>query len=218
MRTIHPSPTVVRRIVSRLRSVAGPRSTNQHAEMNCGLIHRQGCRTIACHAGWYTLARFIHHPSVIWLNEPCFGDQPGETMMALGQCGNMRQLSHDHGAHVLARDLGFITAAALKEWAERHPDIWGNPHGGHMFSVHGAMSFGKGPHDGILLTHIINWWLTVADRLHRAIPLHSTKTRALAVLHRHDAHDRQHIDIETHARSYRLVRRPYPVDLLALLS
>ena len=218
MRTVHPSPTTIHRIVSRLRSAASACGGDQPADMDCSLIHRQGCRTTACHAGWYTLARFLHHPSVVWMDEPRLHDRPGESMMALGHCRNMRHLIHDDGAHVLARDLGFMTAPALKGWAERHPDIWGSPHGARMFSRDGAIAFAKSQHDSLLLTHIIKWWLAVADRLDRTIPLHSTKKRALAALQCHDTDIRQAIDIESHAGRYRLVRRPYPVDLLSLLS
>ena len=218
MRTIHPSPTAIHRVVSRLRAAVTACGGDQPAHMDVGIVHRQACRTAACHAGWYTLARFRHHPSVVWLYDNSLDDIGGETMMALGQCGNIRHLIHEHGAHVLARDLGFMTAPALKGWAERHPEIWGSPHGHRMFDPNGALAFAKHPNDTLLLTDIAAWWLAVAHRLDNAIPLHSTRNRALSILQRHGADARQTIRIERHTHKYRLVRHPYAVDLQAVLQ
>ena len=45
--------------------------------------------------------------------------------MALRPDGQLAHVMYYEGAHMLARDLGFMNAPALKGWAERHPEIWG---------------------------------------------------------------------------------------------
>ena len=184
--------------------------------MDWGIILRNGCRTTACHAGWYTLGRLMDHSAVRWRHDETFYSDPGETMMARRQDGNVTHLMYHEGAHVLARDLGFMNSPALKGWADRHPEIWGGGHGERMFAGDGAVAFGKPPFTPILVSEIIAWWLAVADRLDRAIPVHRDQMDALAALKCHDLGAQEKIAIEPCTGGCRLVRRPYPVSPLSL--
>ena len=216
MQTVHPSPEAVRLAVSRIQRAVGTHGGDQQVPMDFGIILRHGCRTTACHAGWYTLGRFMDHSAVRWLHDETFYTDPGETMMALTPDGKVSHLMYHDGAHVLARDLGFKNAPALKGWAERHPGIWGGPHGDRMFAGDGAVAFGKTPYAPIIVSEIVAWWLAVADRLDAAIPVHRDRLTALAVCKCRDPDTQQTIAIEPCTGGFRLVRWPYPVSLLSL--
>ena len=213
MHTVHPSPVAIRRAMSRIRNAVDAHGGDQQVPMDCGIVHRHGCRTTACHAGWYTLARFMEHPAVRWLHDQTFYTDPGETMMALRHDGLLTHLMYHEGAHVLARDLGFMNAPALKGWAERHSKIWGGAHGERMFAGDGAVAFGKAPFAPIMVSEIVAWWLAVAERLDTAIPVHADQMAALTALKCHDAETQDTIAIQPCKDSFRLVRRPYPVSL-----
>ena len=216
MQTVHPSPEAVRLAVSRIQRAVNTHGGDQQVPMDFGIILRRGCRTTACHAGWYTLGRFMDHSAVRWLHDETFYTDPGETMMALTPDGNVNHLMYHDGAHVLARDLGFMNAPALKGWAERHPGIWGGPHGDRMFAGDGAVAFGKTPYAPVMVGEIVTWWLAVADRLDAAIPVHRDRLTALAVCKCRDPDTQQTIAIEPCTGGFRLVRRPYPVSLPSL--
>ena len=116
---------------------------------------------------------------------------------------------------MLARDLGFMNAPALKGWAERHPEIWGNRHGERMFAGDGAVAFGKPAFTPVMVSEIVAWWRAVSDRLDAAIPVHAGQTAALAALKCHDSDAQETIAVEPCAGGYRLVKRPRPVSLLS---
>ncbi len=216
MRTIHPSPEAIRLAMSRIRRAVDAHGGDQEVPMDFGIVLRHGCRTTACHAGWYALGRFMDHAAVRWRHDETFYADPGETMMALRRDGALAHLMYYEGAHVLARDLGFMNAPALKGWAERHPEIWGGARGDRMFAGDGAVAFGKTPDASIMVSEIVAWWLAVADLIDAAIPVHRTRRTALAVLKCRDAESRDAIAIEPCTGGFRLVRRPYPADLLTL--
>ena len=184
--------------------------------MDWGIVHRHDCRTTACHGGWYALGRLVGHPAVRWRHDETFYSDPGETMMALRRDGAVTHLMYYEGAHLLARDLGFMNAPALRGWAERHPEIWGNRHGERMFAGDGAVAFGKPAFTSIMVSGIAAWWRAVADRLDAAIPVHGDRAAALAALDRHDAGTRETVAVEPCADGWRLVRRPYPATLPSL--
>ena len=109
--------------------------------------------------------------------------------MVLRQDGAVTHLMYYEGAHMLARDLGFMNASALKGWAERHPEIWGNRRGERMFAGDGAAAFGKPPYTPVMVSGIVAWWRAVADRLDATIPVHRDRADALAAHARHDPDD-----------------------------
>ena len=106
--------------------------------MDWGIVHRHEYRTTACHGGWYALGRLMDHPAVRWRHDETFYKDPGETMMALRRDGAVTHLMYYEGAHMLACDLGFMNSPGLRDWAERHPEIWGNRHGERMFAGDGG--------------------------------------------------------------------------------
>ena len=129
----------------------------------------------------------MDHPAVQWRHDEAFlREDPGETLMAVGQDGEATPVMYYEGAHHLARDLGFMNTPALKGWAERHPDLWGCRHGERMFAGDGAVAFGKAPFALIRVAEIVDWWLAVADRLDAAIPVYRDRADARAELARRD--------------------------------
>ena len=213
MQTVHPSPAAIRLAVARIQHAVDAHGGDQESPMDFGIVLRHGCRTTACHAGWYALGRFMDHSAVRWLHDETFYMDPGETLMALTPDGKLTHLMYHDGAHVLARDLGFMNAPALKGWAERHPDTWGGTHGDRMFAGDGAVAFGKRPFAPVMVSEIVAWWLAVADRLDAAIPVHRNRLTALAVCKCRDPDTQETISIEPCTGGFRLVRRPYPVSL-----
>ena len=216
MHIVHPSPEAVRLAMSRIERAMAACGGDREAPMDWGIVHRHDCRTVACHGGWYALGRLIDHPAVRWRHDETFYKDPGETMMVLRQDGAVTHLMYYEGAHMLARDLGFMNAPALKGWAERHPEIWGNRHGERMFAGDGAAAFGKPPFTPVMVSEIVSWWCAVADRLDAAIPVHCDRADALAAHARHDPKAWQAVMIEPCTGGWRLVRRPYPELLPSL--
>ena len=216
MQTIHPSPEAIRLAMSRIERAMTACGGDREAPMDRGIVHRHGRRTIACHGGWYALGRLTGHPAVRWRHDETFCKDPGETMMALRPDGAVSHVMYYEGAHLLARDLGVMNAPALKGWAERNPEIWGNRHGERMFACDGALAFGKPAFAPVMVSDIVAWWLAVAARLDAAIPVHDHRTAALAARERHDVHGRQTIQVEPCTGGWRLVRRPHAESLLPL--
>ena len=216
MQTVHPSPEAVRLAMSRIECAMAVHGGDGEAPMDRGIVHRQECRTTACHAGWYALGRLMDHPAIRWRHDETFYKDPGETMMALRRDGTVTHLMYHEGAHMLARDLGFMNSPALRGWAERHPEVWGNRHGKRMFAGDGALAFGKPPFAPVLVSEIVAWWRGVADRLDAVIEVHPDGPAALAALQRHDAYARKTIAVEPCAGGYRIVRQPRPIDALSL--
>ena len=216
MQTVHPSPEAVRLAMSRIERAMSAHGGDREAPMDWGIVHRHGCRTAACHAGWYALGRLIDHPAIRWRHDETFYSDPGETMMALRPDGQLTHVMYYEGAHMLARDLGFMNAPALKGWAERHPEIWSNRHGERMFAGNGSVAFGKPPFTPVMVSEIVAWWHAVADRLDAAIPVHADQVAALAALKCHDLPAQESIAVEPCMGGYRLVRQPRPVSLPSL--
>ena len=214
MRIIHPSPEAVRFAMSRIERAMAACGGDGESPMDWGIVHRHGCRTTACHGGWYALGRLIDHPAVRWRHDEKFYSDPGETMMALRPDGQLTHVMYHEGAHMLARDLGFMNAPALKGWADRHPELWGNRHGERMFAGNGAVAFGKPPFTPVMVSELVAWWRAVAHRLDAAIPIHRDRPDALAALECHDLEVRETIAVEPCAGGYRLVQSPRPVNLL----
>ena len=217
MQTVHPSPEAVRLAMARIRRAVDAQGGDRVAPMDWGVVRRDGCRTIACHGGWYALGRLMDHPAVEWRHDEAFvREDPGETLMAAGPDGEAAPVKYREGARLLARDLGFVNAPALEGWAERHPELWGCRHGDRMFAGEGAMAFGKPAFAQIRVSEIVDWWLAAADRLDAAIPVHRDRAHALAEFARRDPSMLPGIAIEPCAGGWRLVLRPYPECLLPM--
>ena len=215
MQTIHPSPEAVRLAMTRIESVLAVCGGDREVPMDWGIVLRDGCRTVACHGGWYALGRLIGHPAVRWRHDETFYRDPGETMMVVQPDGRLTHVMYYEGAHMLARDLGFMNAPALRRWADRHPKIWGNRHGERMFAGDGAVAFGKPAFAPVMVSEIVAWWRAVADRLDAAIPVHARQMTTLAALRCHDLEAQETIAVEPCAGGYRLVQRPRAVSLLS---
>ena len=64
MHTIHPSPDAVRLAMSRIQRAVDAHGGDREVVMDWGIVHRDGSRTLACHAGWYALGRFMDHSAI----------------------------------------------------------------------------------------------------------------------------------------------------------
>lgn len=100
------------------------------------------CGTVACHAGWFAVARGLSRKNLRFFN-----DEPYEFA---------------DSADEMAQFLGFVGRYSLREWAARCPQLWGNTHGEAMFYVYSA--FGV-PESKLTLKTIGIHWLEVADRV-----------------------------------------------------
>ncbi len=213
MQNLHPSPNAIRLAMACIRRAVDTHGGDHTAPMDRGIVLRNGCRTTACHGGWYALGRLMDHPAVCWRHDETFYSDPGETLMARRPDGSLSPVMYCEGGQLLARDLGFMNAPALRGWAERHPEIWGNAHGERMFAGDGAVAFGKPAFTPVRVGEIVAWWLAVAERLDTAIPVHGDREAALAAL---DASMQDTVVIEPWKQGWRLVRRPRAESLLSL--
>ena len=134
--------------------------------------HEEGCRTVGCHGGWYALIRIEEDEGRrLLLSEAHDSDQPempcGREMR---DPATDRAVCWDHGARMLAEDLGFGSDGihALTWHAQSHPEWWGNTHGGRMFC--NAAAFGEketerlGSGTTTTLETIARHWEGVAER------------------------------------------------------
>lgn len=120
-------------------------SVPKATKVEMGEPNFQKCRTIACHAGWFGLAR---------------------SKFSNGY-------SYEDSADDMAKFLGIVNRFELKDWAENNPDLWGNHDGDGMFCS--AHAFGKGlayyksvwKYKPLTLKHIGNHWAKVADRIRK---------------------------------------------------
>ena len=102
------------------------------------------CGTVACHAGWFGIAKHSKKKSLNNLYD--FQDSANE----------------------MANYLGFAKAIDLQTWAGENPVLWGNTKGFAMFNARRAFSVDEKwtPLD---LEKIGLWWLGVADRCEAAL-------------------------------------------------
>ena len=120
-------------------------------------VDRDGCATVACHAGWYAYAA-ARAPA--W--EPLPDGRGTERLLRPGTA-EPDWAGWSDGAYRMARDLGFRNSGALVVFAGGHPRWWGNDDGGLMFAPdpHGSLAPGDGP---LTLGQIAEHWRGVAAR------------------------------------------------------
>lgn len=115
-----------------------------HKESRDNIVHMgesefNVCGTMACHAGWFAVAR-------------------GMSRLSYG----VGAYDYNSSANDMAKFLGFKGAEDLESWAVENTDMWGNHSGSYMFCDGAA--FGSST-DRITLDRIGKHWLEVADRL-----------------------------------------------------
>ena len=143
----HPEPEKIREVADRLMHAASEHPG--HVAMNnTSVIHSELCGTVACHAGWYLLAR-RGKDVIINLDHIPASEFPVETYI--------------NGAILLAQDLGFHDQIDLEDWAGDNPKLWGNTEGQVMF--YNEEAFGKRNQYGLSVKDIAEHWHTVADRI-----------------------------------------------------
>jgi hypothetical protein len=100
--------------------------------------HKYECGTVHCVGGWYAFAN---------LRRKFITDKFKKGFVDFRD-----------GAELLANDLGFDNAYALKCWARDNPRIWGNSVGYCMFSE--TYAYDDTGFDGVIMQ-----WQTVRDNL-----------------------------------------------------
>lgn len=96
------------------------------------------CGTVACHAGWFAVAR-------------------GKKL------DYGKSYTYMSSADEMAKFLGLKSFDNLPEWAHKNPKIWGNHRGEFMFSR--PIAFGKRENQELTLKDIGIHWHKIADRL-----------------------------------------------------
>lgn len=135
----------IRKVCKRLERVE---PASSHVNMDASTIF-MGSSVVACHGGFYALARKHHHPEFDW-REGYFIDRFGY------------RVQFTDGANWLAKDLGMRSSERLRVWAHENPKIWGNAYGLNMFSS--QLAFGERVTLFKLRT-VIDHWFGVANRL-----------------------------------------------------
>ncbi len=96
------------------------------------------CGTVACHAGWYAVARGLN----------------------LTVDYNFQSSSDD-----MAKYLGLEGGYELRQWANANNKLWGNRDGYFLFSSSDAFGVDSLSYKPLTLDKIGNHWLAVADRI-----------------------------------------------------
>ena len=131
------------------------------------------CGTLACHGGWYALAKYQEETegSLRKHGWKLSVDQYNDVQIVEAS-GYKYQLDFVEGRDLMAKDLGFEESEGISEWAHHNPKLWGNSYGGNMF--HHASAFWTDPYDGppddesvpdLDLEDIVLWWEGVRDRV-----------------------------------------------------
>ena len=121
-------------VVERFRSVQDLPGVVDMEELELG----SGCRTVACMAGWYHVAKCQE------------------------QKLRPRNWAFLAGIKALRLDLGFNCESDLAHWAKNNPRIWGNASGYKMFNNKVAYGIFEGE---ITVRHIADHLEKVAHRL-----------------------------------------------------
>ena len=159
----HPTSVQVAEVVRRFDWVLEEFSKRGDCtiDMQCGIVEDDpGCGTIACHAGWYAVAK-LHVLGSGFYWEDAEDREQIKILMA-----GVDVVNYGFGAGSLAYDLGFKDEYDLQEWAASNPSIWGNCHGYHMFINPWAFKSGdvddERPFD---LRYVRDHWDAVRRRL-----------------------------------------------------
>lgn len=117
------------------------------------VVHHPECGTVACHGGWYAYHCAVASDTLAPPHGP-------DRQHVFDTGGDL--LRYEDGAARIAADLGFGCALDLSNFADRHPEWWGNPCGELMFAQQEA--FGAEPNEKLTLGDIARHWLGVAGR------------------------------------------------------
>ena len=86
------------------------------------------CGTVHCVGGWYAVAN--------WRRQ------------AIKDKFNKGRVTYEHGADLMAKDLGFFDRDCLVGWANDNPKIWGNKYGFEMFT--GKLAYSNKGFEGVI--------------------------------------------------------------------
>jgi len=120
------------------------------------------CKTVACHGGYYSLACFLEGRDGFMTDTGAlFSGEDSPTADIPDYSGGARQLAMDLGFEGCS---GFSPEIQLQQWAEEHPDEWGNQYGGGMFDSGGAFD---ADHHGetLAIVDFARWWEGVGSRI-----------------------------------------------------
>ena len=182
-----PTKARVQAVVDRFRDYAAHRAGAGEAakvEMGAETIRREGCGTVACHAGHYAAAYITDPREALGARARWRADGLGSLNDTLFDARRGEPFSFECGIRLMMRDLGFHSPLDLTVWADSHPEIWGNAFGGLMFctsesNVGGDLAFAKddetaadwcwrhkhGDPVALTLADVIAQWERVRDRL-----------------------------------------------------
>lgn len=164
-----PSSAQVRTVARRFAEVA---RTESETRVDMDEMHvtrpRRGCRTVACHDGFYALQQVRE-----MFGEPEWFDDLGQARhiacttglkaaVGLDDDGTGQPVRYEHGATLLARDLEFDPSDALGSYYAAHPEPRGSDMGHAPFAD--AKTFGAANAGALTVDDIARHWSAVVER------------------------------------------------------
>ncbi|GJL73554.1 MAG: hypothetical protein NMNS01_27530 [Nitrosomonas sp.] len=112
----HPTKKQMQTVIDNFKKIRKFADKNGFFEIyDPDVLKGTSSKTVACVAGWYMHA--VKDYGAKWFNH-----------------GENGIFSFEHGGNLIANELGFKNKFMLEMWAGKHPRIWGNNNGVHMFS------------------------------------------------------------------------------------
>lgn len=132
---MHPAPEKLRTMAEKFEALA--ENEANRVEFSADTALKNGCGSVACHAGWAGIA--------------------------LGALSPYYKI----GAKALARFLNpwWVFASDFSCWAFENPELWGNDKGAAMFNAVGYIAFGFDKQGQCNLLDIANYYREVAARI-----------------------------------------------------
>lgn len=183
----HPTSKAVFEVVERFKSVLHLAILPYHLKMSeMNVVDNGSCGTVACHAGWYLLAKRIAKERFYYRS----GYHKDEFLKGIVAINN------DLGFPKINTSGNNMYDTPLLKWADDNEVIWGSRYGGAMFNSRGNMAFKtESRPDGVTnLRHIIDHWTEVGERLlaleNEQQPAYVNISKQLAVLPTEETSDK----------------------------
>ena len=111
----HPTKKQMQKVIDRLKTILPMAKKREQLEMMEGRVFCEShlCGTVHCFGGWYAVA--------------CRARKVIKKRISFADC------NYQHGADLMAEDLGFGCRLDLMDWARDNPKIWGNVEGEGIF-------------------------------------------------------------------------------------
>ena len=119
MTILHPDPVKIREAMNRLSQVISSYK-NPTVKMGEGSVYKHSCGTVACHGGFYLLAKAnAGDLSHVWGENEYnhHGKEDEEVLMSQ----NGQYMDFSSGCKMLAQDIGLDNDDDLRHWGKYNP-------------------------------------------------------------------------------------------------